>query len=252
MRSTRLVVSLVAAITLSASAYPLEAQGIGGLIKKKAAEAVKPKDAKKAADTKDAEKPKDDPNTSNWEKEGCGPITPDRLNDLLRGLETERTQRAEFGKMFSSARTSVEVQRCRNDELMSPTAQKIMNRSIPKNATNAQLTAAMEKNQIDLMEHMDKKCGKDRATMSKPDAYRRAHSDAAKAAAMDEKCYDKLKEIVLGFCNQPQPLRDAASQNGLRAPGKGSGEWVFTPNESKALNAKCAELVPLITAIDAQ
>ena len=96
MRSTRLVVSLVAAITLSASAYPLEAQGIGGLIKKKAAEAVKPKDAKKAADTKDAEKPKDDPNTSNWEKEGCGPITPDRLNDLLRGLETERTQQAEF------------------------------------------------------------------------------------------------------------------------------------------------------------
>lgn len=247
MSLARFVASILFAIATASTATSLEGQ-IGGLIKKKATEAVKGKDTKKASE----EKKEEDPTKSKWEEEKCGPLTSDRLNDFERGLRTETTQRREFDQMFRSLRTQAQVVQCRNQELMTPAAQAILGRGASPNASNAQLQKAMEKNTKDLMEHLDKKCGQDPSQVKPGDAYRRAREEAAKAADLTPECYDKMKEITIAFCETFTPeQQNTAAEKGIRVPGKGNAFWVFTPVEATALKGKCADLLPIIKALDA-
>jgi hypothetical protein len=240
----RLLASFLVAVVALPLARQADGQGIGDRLKKKASEAVKGKSSKPEQGKTVAKE--DGPIQSAWDLEKCGPLTPDKLNDFLRGLKAEAVQRTEFDAMLRGLRTQQQVLACRNQEVMSPTAQKILNQGMGPDASTAQLTKAMEKNRNDLLEHMDKKCGKDPSQFNQQDAYRKAHSEAAKAAGMSEACYDKLKEVVLGFCALTPQLRNAAVQNGIKAPGYGSAFWVFTAGEAQALEQKCAEVVPAI------
>jgi hypothetical protein len=245
MSNTRGVASILLAIALLSLPGQAEAQGIGGLIKKKAGEVAKGKGGK-ADQEKNAVKDSG-PITSAWALEDCGPLTPDKLNDFLRGLQAEATQRGEFDKVFRSLGNAATVVACRNQEFASPAAQKILYQGLTTGTpTAAQLEKMMAKNQLDLEKHMDQKCGKDPSKFNERNAHDNARRNGAKAADMTEACYDKLKEVVLGFCRMSPELQQTATQNGIRVPGKGKGVWVFTPNEAQAIKPKCGALVPAI------
>jgi uncharacterized protein YoaH (UPF0181 family) len=223
----------------------VESQGLGDRIKKKATDAAKGKDAKKAEPKKD-----EGPITSAWAAEKCGPITPEQVSDLERGLTVETKQRGEFDNMFGSLPSQAQVIACRNAEVMTPGVQKILSQGMTEGASNAALTKAMAKNSAELEAHMDKKCGKDPSKFSQRDAYNAAHAAGAKAAGLSEKCYDKLKEVALGFCKLSPEQQQAAVEQGIRAKGWGLGVWVFTSDEAKALSKHCGTLVPLIEGLE--
>src|SRR4029434_5995560 len=86
-------IAVVLAIALATvPAGPVEAQ-IGGFIKKKAVEAAKGK-----TDTKD--------DGSKAPADSCGPITQQKVQDFLRGLQTEGAARYEFDSRVAKADSS--------------------------------------------------------------------------------------------------------------------------------------------------
>jgi hypothetical protein len=219
---------------------PVEAQ-IGGLIKKKAAEAVKGK-----ADTKD--------DGSKAPADSCGPITQQKVQDLLRGLQTEGAARSEFDSRVAKAQSDREqaeprVKACRDAENGGPTFQKMMTDGFTgANAptTGAAVQAQMDKNKAKYEEYLDKKCGKVPPPVSSDpgDTYRKAHAAGAKEAGMSEYCYDVLADRVIAFCKLPKDQQTAAAEKGLRV--EKTREWLFTADEAKALQAHCSELLPAL------
>ena len=106
----------------------------------------------------------------------------------------------------------------------------------------------MAQNMVDVEAHLVKKCGTDPAQVDPRRERENARRAGAKAAGMSDDCYDKLKEFALAFCKLSPAQQQAAVQNGIKVPGQGKGEWVFTADEAKALQPRCSELVPAIEA----
>lgn len=219
---------------------PVKAQ-IGGLIKKKAAEAVKGK-----ADTKD--------DGSKAPADSCGPITQQKVQDLLRGLQTEGAARSEFDSRVAKADSDREqaeprVKACRDAETGGSTFQKMMTDGFTgANApsTAAAVQAQMDKNKAKFDEYLEKKCGKVPPAVSHDpgDTYRKAHAAGAKEAGMSEYCYDVLADRVIAFCKLTKDQQTAAAEKGLRV--EKTREWLFTADEAKALQARCSDLLPAL------
>ena len=238
-------VGLLVVSLLILQAEPAQSQGLGDRIKKKAADAAKGKDSKK--DQAKNDKKDGGPITS--QMGDCGPLTPEKVSDFLRGLKTEQTQRNDFDSMFRGLRSHEAIIACRNNEVMGGAIQKIMMQGIKEGAPPAQLQKAMAKNMVDVEDYLVKKCGEDPSKFSQRDAYAAAHKAAAKAAGLSEDCYDKMKEYALGFCGLTAAQQKIATEQGIKAPGWGSAEWIFTADEAKAFAPHCAELVPAIEAL---
>jgi hypothetical protein len=221
--------------------HRIESQGLGGLIKKKAVEAAKGKDAK-SDQGKTVAKDQGGPIRSQFEKE-CGPVTPDAVDRFLKGLQTEAAQLGEFERKRAAAKPDDQVQACRSNEATSPEALKILQRGMTADASAAQLQAAMNQNRIDLDAYMLKKCGEPVSTYRNFNSYA-ARTAGAKAAGMSPECYDKLKEFALAFCLTLTPAQQkTATEQGIKVPGKGGAEWVFSVDEARTLAPRCGELV---------
>ena len=98
-------------------ASPVEGQGVGGLIRRKAAEAAK---GKKAEPTRNDSKA-DGPITLTAECE----ISEASISRFERGLETELRLRSEFEVIFSGLRTQEQVVACRQKEAIGPAVQSM-------------------------------------------------------------------------------------------------------------------------------
>jgi len=234
-------IALVLATLLSTvPVRPVEAQ-IGGLIKKKAAEAVKGK-----ADTKEG--------GSTTPADSCGPITQQKVEDFLRGLQKEGAARYEFDSRVAKADSSREeaeprIKACRDAETGGSTFQKMMTDGFTGSnppSTAAAVQAQMDKNKAKFEEYLEKKCGKVPPAVSHDpgDTYRKAHAAGAKEAGMSEYCYDVLGDRVIAFCRLPKDQQKAAAEKGLRV--EKTHEWLFTADEAKALQAHCGELMPAL------
>jgi hypothetical protein len=220
----------------------LESQGLGGLIKKKASEVAKGKDGK--TDQAKAAAKDEGPIRSQFENE-CGPVTPDGVDRFLKGLQAELGQQGEFERKRSTAKPDDQVQACRSNEAIGPEALKIMSQGMTDGASDAQLQKAMAQNRTDLEAHLLKKCGEPASKYRDFDA-NSARRVGAKAAGLSDECYDKLKEFALAFCQLPLAQQKTATEQGIRVPGKGRGEWVFTADEAKALAPRCSDLLRAI------
>ena len=230
----------IAALLATVAAHPVRAQ-IGGLIKKKAAEAVKGK-----ADTKD--------DGSKTPADSCGPITQQKVQDFLRGLQTEGAARYEFDSRVAKADSSraeaePRIKACRDAENGGPTFQKMITDGFSGSnppSTAAAVQELMAKNKAKFDEYLDKKCGKAPPPVSHDpgDTYRKAHAAGAKEAGMSEYCYDVLGDRVIAFCRLPKDQQTAAAEKGLRV--EKTREWLFTADEAKALQASCSELLPAL------
>ena len=231
---------VVAALLAGAVPRPVESQ-IGGFIKKKAGDIAKGEADKKT-----------DASTS--KADSCGPITPQKMQDFLRGLQAEGSARAEFDSRVAredAARAEAEprVKACQDAENGGATFQKMMTEGFTgANApsTGAAVQAQIDKNKAKYEEYLDKKCGKVPPPVSHDpgDTYRKAHANGAKEAGMSEYCYDVLADRVIAFCKLPKDQQKAAADKGLRV--EKTKEWLYTADEAKALQAHCDELLPAL------
>lgn len=244
MRRLPTLALLVAALLAVALPQRIESQGIGGMIKKKATDAVKKKDGDKPSQAKDIAKD-DTPLKSVFGE--CGPLTSEKVIRFLEGLREELAGQDAFKSGTQFLRPEKEVAKCRDAELMSPTYQKYMNQGFDGNnppSTAAAIQSQMAKNTAEFTQYVDKKCGKDPSKFSKSEAFKKAHSDGAKKAGLDEKCYDAMMEPILAFCLLTPANQQAAMKNGIKVDVAGvSEDWGYTADDAKAIAPQCAELV---------
>ena len=226
----------------------LEAQ-IGGLIKKKAAEAVKGKDGK--SDQGKTVAKDDGPITSQFAKE-CGPVTPESIDKFYRGLQAEVAGREAYDRKLAGTKPDEEVNTCRGNETISAEGRAIIQRGLENGGSTDYVMKQMEKNRQDLETHLLKKCGVGRSKVEqdKFKEYDAARKAGISAAGVSPDCYDKLKEFVLAFCKGLTPAQQkVATEQGIKVPGQGSGVfWVFTADEAKAMFPRCGELVRAVNA----
>ena len=254
MRTPVVTGLLLAAFVAVVTPHTALTQGIGGRLKKKATEAVKKKDDKADKKNDSQDKQADNSRKSPWPPIFL-PEDEDDLADFLRGLETEANERQSFDGFAVSLKTAVEYSACRDKELSGPAYQKIMMQGFTGSATPsaAQVKKQMEKNSADAEVYIERKCGKDPSKYNKDDVYRKAEKDGAKAAGMDDKCYEELKERAYAFCQLSPAAQEAAKQNGIKVDVVGvPDDWVYTADEAKALAAKCPDLIKAIDGLNAQ
>jgi hypothetical protein len=238
MRTVSGTALVLASLLALLPAHPAQSQ-IGGFIKKKAVEAAKGKDPKAndlaptATDT-------------------CGPITPQKLQAYLRGLQAEASAIKEFNAMVAKdeatrAESGPRIKACRDAENGGPTFQKIMTdgftgANAPSTADAVQ--AQMAKNKAKWEEYLDKKCGKEPGPapmFDSRDAYAKAHATGAKTAGLSQYCYDVLGDRIIAFCKLSKKEQTTAAEKGIRV--QRAGVWVFTADEAKALQSRCSELL---------
>jgi hypothetical protein len=237
---------VVAVLLAGAVPRPAESQ-IGGFIKKKAADIAKGKEGEAVK--------KDDGSPA--KTDSCGPITAQKVQDYLRGLEVEGTARSDYDSNAAKAAADKErsdsvTKACRDAETGGTTFRKMMTDGFTgANApsTGAAVQEQMAKNKATYEEYLDKKCGKDpgtsTASRSSPrEAYWQAHLAGAKAAGMSSYCYDVMTDRVIAFCKLPKDQQAAAAEKGLRV--ERTREWLFTADEARALQPRCSELLPAI------
>lgn len=132
----------------------LQAQGLGGLIKRKAAEAVKPKNepAQKAnePDNPDSRLPYD--------------LTPETMVAFKRGLELEIKLREDYRKELAQFKTAAQYEACTTKAASSPEAAKVLEEYLVrmekvKTPEEVQKLAEWQNGAIDAM-HL-KLCGRD-------------------------------------------------------------------------------------------
>ena len=174
--------------------------------------------------------------------------TPDQYTDVVQ-------KQGDKPDVAVSLKTMGEYSACRDKELSGAAYQKIMMQGFTGSATPsaAQVKKQMEKNSADAEVYIERKCGKDPSKYNKDDVYRKAEKDGAKAAGMDDKCYEELKERAYAFCQLSPAAQEAAKQNGIKVDVVGvPDDWVYTADEAKALAAKCPDLIKAIDGLNAQ
>ena len=179
-RTMRFLLAGTMALTMATVA---EAQ-IGGLIKKKVAEAVKGPEKTEA-------KPADGEKKSIYNDEiveMTGPV----LDGFANGLRTEIALRNEFREVLAKLKTPAQYQSCTNDAAASPEGQKISTRilSLPESVSAEEMQRVIAKAGQDLDALQEKKCGKDPAV-----------------EWSDERRAEKLKEIELKAAAAAGPVR---------------------------------------------
>jgi len=228
---------VVAALLAVAVPRPAESQ-IGGFIKKKATDIAKGKGG-------EAEK------GSTAQTDSCGPVTPQKVQDFLRGLQAEGSARNEFDSKVakeeaSRAEAEPRIKACRDAENGGATFQKMMTEGFTganPPSTGPAVQAQMDKNKAKYEEYLDKKCGKvpPPTSYDPGDTYRKAHAAGAKEAGMSEYCYDVLADRVIAFCKLGKKDQTTAVEKGLRVDK--THEWLFAADEAKAIQPHCGELM---------
>lgn len=159
---------LVAASISMAAPQTTEAQ-LGGLIKKKVKEAIKPPEKPAPAAPAPADQPSASGSSAESEKlphvKGANAllITPELLARVTRGMDAELAMMADFQKFLSKYPTYEEYEKCKSNALMTPEGQKIMQRmqNLPQNGTPEQLQAMMIKIGADADAFAKTKCPND-------------------------------------------------------------------------------------------
>ena len=141
-------------ILFVAATSGLEAQGIGGLIKRKAAEAVKPKEEPKTKAT-DAAEPS---------SPFAFDLTPESMAALKRGLELEIKMRADYRAEVARQKTVAQYKACESESASSPEAAKYMEEYLArqekvKTQEDVQKLTAWQNETLNAI--VKKKCGDD-------------------------------------------------------------------------------------------
>lgn len=258
------------AVLLSLAVAPrVDAQGIGGLIRRKVEDATKAKEP--------AAKQEDGPTGS---KLGFV-LTEASLASFQRGLETEIQLRDDYVKKLSTLKTAEQYQACETEMAMSPDGQKIMAEFMTR-SEKAKNNDDREKVTVWLNEQFNalklKRCGEDPKPFrdSQKQQFEKAEeagaaefakgltsgSDADAAgvlggpnadafdgtdAAANLGWYRILKEWIPPFCQLAKDLQQEAITKGVSIAGTGAKIFfVYTAYEASKLIAVCEGTMSLL------
>jgi hypothetical protein len=264
MRMTGSMLCALFVLTVSAGA---EAQGIGGLIKKKV------EDVKKG-DQPDA---RSEQQKSSFHNADVLPITKTMLDGLKVGITTEIRLRREFRQMLvTSYKTPDQYNACVGEVGMSPEGQKILNlmSTLKDPITPADIQRVTEKMDTDMKALVKQKCGGDvnfdwpmgkRATKLEeieaqaaaavnpsseepvPDLDGSSENSGAYAAEISVHAYQVLKERIVPFCMAYEKGTIKIDGKPVAIPGSGRNiYWLFTAEEAAYLAPRCKELMALL------
>jgi hypothetical protein len=272
---------LALGLLVIAPTAPVDAQGIRGLIKKKAEESVRKPEAAPAEEMPGALR---DPDVV--------PINEETLGHFRRGLDVEIAERAALTKFLAGIKTREQYRACTTNLALSPEGQKIAMRmsELPENATPAQMQAVITKMNEEMNALALTRCGEDpvkylgnwraerlREIEAKAAAAAGPPADsdleswsafqptgpAAEQAALDPpvarttlvlagmtpRQYALYKERVIAFCQAIQNGWKPPATPIVTMPGTGNGKWVFTQDEVQDLLKHCQTLMQLLTQV---
>jgi len=260
-RMAGLLLCAFVAVTITTRA---EAQGIGGLVKKKVEEAKKGET--KAADAQDPAIHTTD----------VLPITSTLLDGFMTGLNTEIRLRKEFQQVLASFKTPEQYKSCSTETAMSEEGQKILGQlgNLPDSVTAADIQRVMEKMDVEMKALLKKRCGDDvgiewpngkRAEkLEEIEAKAAAAVDPSKepnpeldngpsdasvisetaAAGINVRAYQILKERLIAFCAQWELGNIKLNGQPVSFPGSGSKiYWVYTAQEAALIAAHCKQFM---------
>jgi hypothetical protein len=262
MINTRRFTFAILGALFSLAATSAEAQ-IGGLIKRKAADAIKGPEKKE-------EKPA--AKSSPFGNPDVLEITAPRFEGLLRGLKVEVALYKEFTAELAKYPTPQQYNRCAAQVYASPEKEKLLEiMMLPDNATDAQKQAAMKKYGEEDMALLKRKCPLDPATWTDSKKQERLTEITARAAAAavpvashDEDAfasgpyfsgdepgrqaepapttlqYDNHKERTDKLCKL-RTQNVLPKTGGFKTPGTGSAHWLFEPGELSVMDSNNCE-----------
>jgi hypothetical protein len=260
--TSRLRKTILAALFALTTTTSADAQ-IGGLIKRKATDAIKgpEKNEEKAA-----------AKSTPFGNPDILEITAPRFEGLLRGLKVEVALYKEFTVELAKYPTPQQYNRCAAQVYASPEKEKLLEiMMLPDNATDAQKQAAMKKYGEEDMALLKRKCPLDPATWTDSKKQERLTEITARAAAAavpvashDEDAfasgpyfsgdepgrqaepapttlqYDNHKERTDKLCKL-RTQNVLPKTGGFKTPGTGSAHWLFEPGELSVMDSNNCE-----------
>lgn len=282
MTTSRITALSLAALLTLVAGSAAEAQ-LGGLIKKKVAEAVKGPEKPEPAKDEAAKQGFVNGNSDVLE------ITPPVLEGFVRGLNVEIALRKEFAAELAKYPTREQYAACQANAGMSEEAQKLFAQlDLPETATEEQQRKAMEKYTADVTALLKRRCplnpaeAPDRAKRLAEIQVKAAEAagpevpggewnheategdnasgfggphggpwtDAVFAAGLTPRQYAILLERIKRFCDELKAAGDKGlgGSGGVTFPGSGAKIfWVYTAAEAQTLSqANCQRVYDLI------
>jgi hypothetical protein len=247
---TRSQVSAVALAAIAALA-PIQSAGaqLGGLIKKKVSEAIKP--AEKAVEP--AARPGQQQSLFNAD---VMQITPASVASMRQAMATERSMQDEFRRELAKYPTREQYAECQQKAAISPEGQKIVAvmGNMPENATPEEHQRIITKMGTDMEALVKKLCPlnpDDWQDYKKRERVVAIHRKASSpfdtigvrgvsgdgVSELSARRNDILTERIVAYCEAKKAGADVSGDaDGLKIPGTGRDiYWVYTAEELKVL-----------------
>lgn len=267
MTRWHLRVVVLAAFALFALPQSADAQ-LGGLIKKKVKEAIKPPEKTNPAPQPAAPAPASSPagppasNSrdpfANQRVPGARAllVTDEMIARIYRGLDAEAVMLKDLETEIAAYPTPKKIQDCKAKAAQTPEGQKYLNPGnfIKEGMTNDQLMAAMSRMSTESDAYFKKACPWDETKWSDYNRSEARKAIRTKAAAkalptdttvfvkgvgggLDENDFGEMIERLLKYCELKKTMEVKPKTGGLKTPGDGGPDifWVYTESELKAL-----------------
>lgn len=220
---------------------------LGGLIKKKVKEAIKPPEKPSEPAPAPAGK-----STNGAAKDGGGAGLPAIQNGVLmissetiarvtRGLDSETVMLADFHKVLAKYPTREQYEQCKQKVIMSPEGQKIALRmaNAPQNMTPEQSRALITQMNLDVEALQKKACPldpNDWTDYKRSERIKQIHEKAASGGGLSEYEYSILVERLVFYCETRKQMDMSPDKGDMKIPGSGAGMyWIFKKEELAAL-----------------
>jgi hypothetical protein len=213
--------------SLDMTSKPAMGAQLGGFLKKKIKDVVKPEPEKGNQTDTDSSSGNDSNSRFN---DRVLELNEDVLAKLEKTLLCEKDFRAAVDAKYAKMPTEEQYQKCSIDAMMSQEAQAIAS----KPGDNIQ---AQQQQMTSLAALIEKKCGKNPNTFSKSDELKPAAEKCSATGGLTLSQYSIAKERVTPFCG-------SGGQN--KVTGIGNNYYVYTPAEVDAMKPKCAKLTSLM------
>lgn len=266
---TRSQLSQLALATLAMFAFTQSADAqLGGLIKKKVKEAIKPPEktnpAPQSAAAAPAPAPAAEP-VSNSRDPFAGQrvpgnrallITDEMIGRIDRGLDAEAVMLKDLEREIAAYPTPEKIQACKIKAAQTPEGQRLMNLGnfVKEGMTPEQVQAGMMKMSSESDAYYKKACPWDESKWSDSNRSEARTAIRTKAASkalppsadppakslasigLDENDFGEMIERILQYCKLKKAMDVRPKTGGVKAPGEGQDiYWIYTESELKAL-----------------
>jgi hypothetical protein len=206
---------------------PVMVAQLGGFLKKKVKDVVKPEPENSAQTAADSSSGND---TNARFNDRVLELNEDVLAKLEKVLLCEKDFRAEVDAKYAKVPTQEQYQKCSMDAMMSQEALALASKP-------GETLQAQQQMMTNLAALMEKKCGKNPNTFDKSDDLKPAAEKCSAAGGLTLSQYSIAKERVAPFCS-------SGGQDKVR--GMGNLYYVYTPAEVNAMKPKCTRLTGLM------